>query len=138
MGRANGVALVKVSRTEILVGSGPLQHVVTGGEDRVSNGNQGALGASQCSQSPELRLQVSPLALGGGPGSFAQRSPRPGIPPVRRAALPFASGPVVAGADACPSSPGRPQTEMLPPWDRLRRLGSRPGDVCCLERSATG
>ena len=77
MGGANGVALVKVIGTEILVGGAPLQHVVTGGEDRVSNGNQGALGASQCSQPPELRLEISPFGFGCGPCSFTQGSPQP-------------------------------------------------------------
>jgi hypothetical protein len=47
MGRANGVALVEVIGTEILVGGRSLQHVVAGGEDRVSDGNQGELGAAQ-------------------------------------------------------------------------------------------
>src|SRR5215468_6211032 len=103
MGRANGVALVKVSRTEILVGSGPLQHVVTGGEDRVSNGNQGALGASQCSQSPELRLQVSSFGFGCGPCSFTQGSTQPGIASARGTALSFPTGLVVARTDPCPT-----------------------------------
>jgi len=49
MGRSNGVAFVEVLRAELLVGGGALQHIVTGGKDRTSDGNQGTLGTSQCS-----------------------------------------------------------------------------------------
>ena len=103
MGGANGVALVEVSGAEILVGGGPLQHVVAGGEDRVSNGNQGTLGASQCSESPELRLQVSPFGFGCGPRSFTQGSPQPGIAGARGPALSFPTGLVVARTDPGPT-----------------------------------
>ena len=47
MGSSNGVAFVEIVRAELLVSGGALQHVVTGGKDRTSDGNQGTLGASQ-------------------------------------------------------------------------------------------
>jgi hypothetical protein len=37
MGRANGVAFVEVVRAEILVGSGPVEHVLAGGKDRIGD-----------------------------------------------------------------------------------------------------
>src|SRR3974390_2807720 len=103
MGSTNGVAFVEVIGTEILVGGGPLQHVVAGGKDRVSNGNQGTLGASQCSQPPELRLQVSPFGFGCGPGSFKQGSPQPGSAGARGPALACPTGLIVARTDPCPT-----------------------------------
>jgi hypothetical protein len=74
MGRSNGVAFIEVVRAELLVCGSALQHVVTGGKDRTGDGDQCALGTAQCSQAPELRLQVSPFAFGSCPGGLAQCS----------------------------------------------------------------
>ena len=48
MGRANGVAFVEVVRAKILVGGGPVEHVVSGGKDRIGDRDQCALGTAQC------------------------------------------------------------------------------------------
>ena len=45
MGR---VAFVEVVRAEILVGGGPVEHVVAGGKDRIGDRDQRAFGAAQC------------------------------------------------------------------------------------------
>src|SRR5215469_9648410 len=103
MGRANGVTFVEVIGTEVLVRGAPLQYVVTGSEDGTGDGDQRSLGASQCSQPPELGLQVSPFGFGCGPSSFTQGSTQPGIASARGTALSFPTGLVVARTDPCPT-----------------------------------
>jgi hypothetical protein len=48
MGRANGVAFVELVRAEILVGGGPVEHVVAGGKDRIGDRDQRAFGTAHC------------------------------------------------------------------------------------------
>lgn len=47
MSRANGVAFVEVVLAEVLIGSGPVEHVVASGKDRIGDRDQRALGTAQ-------------------------------------------------------------------------------------------
>ena len=48
-GRSNGVAFVVVVGTQVLVGGGPLQHVVASGKDGIGDGDERTLRTAQCS-----------------------------------------------------------------------------------------
>src|SRR5258708_8350720 len=74
------VAFVKVGLAEVLVHGTASEQVISGDQNAVADGDNGALFAAPCAQSSKQGWQIGVFGLAAGPGRFIQCCPHPTAP----------------------------------------------------------
>src|SRR5258708_17865121 len=95
-------AFVTVGLAEVLVHGTASEQVISGDQNAVADGDNGALFAAPCAQSSKQGWQIGVFGLAGGPGRFSQGCSQPGAAFAGPHSLALAGTLAIASAHARP------------------------------------